>query len=139
MARVRIEEFKKAVTKVLKDRDIDAEEAEKISEKVMNLFGYDKSITDNLLSSTERDLFYMLEDYDILTTEEETAYLPSGKRWRIHYWKIKDEKIREILAEDEEEVEEVEEERSIYDDISDDVWKRDENDRYQEETSRDRT
>lgn len=137
MARVRIEEFKKAVTKVLKDRDIEPEEAEKISEKVMNLFGYDKSITDNLLSSGERDLFYMLEDYDILTTEEETAYLPSGKRWRIHYWKIKDEKIREILSE--EKKEEVEKESSIYDDISDDVWKRDEDDRDKEKTSRDKT
>jgi len=123
LARVRIEEFKKAVTKVLEERDISPEEAEEISEKVMNLFGYDKSITDNLLSSEERDLFYMLEDYDILTTEEETAYLPSGKRWRIHYWKIKDNKIRDILSEEEEEEEEGE--KSIYDDISDEVWKRD--------------
>ena len=118
-----MEEFKKAVAKVLEERDIDRKEAEEISEKVMDLFGYDKSITDNLLSSSERDLFYMLEDYDILTTEEETAYLPSGKRWRIHYWKIKDDKIREILSQKEEE--EVEEEKSIYDEVSDEVWKRD--------------
>lgn len=123
MSRVRMEEFKKAVAKVLEERDIDRKEAEEISEKVMDLFGYDKSITDNLLSSSERDLFYMLEDYDILTTEEETAYLPSGKRWRIHYWKIKDDKIREILSQKEEE--EVEEEKSIYDEVSDEVWKRD--------------
>ncbi len=123
MARVRIDEFKKAVTKVLKERDIDPEEAEEISEKIMNLFGYDKSITDNLLSSKERDLFYMLEDYDILTTEEETAYLPSGKRWRIHYWKIKEDKIREILSQENEKDEE-EKEKSIYDDISNDIWKR---------------
>jgi len=123
LARVRIDEFKKAVTKVLKERDIDPEEAEEISEKIMNLFGYDKSITDNLLSSKERDLFYMLEDYDILTTEEETAYLPSGKRWRIHYWKIKEDKIREILSQENEKDEE-EKEKSIYDDISNDIWKR---------------
>lgn len=123
MSRVRMEEFKKAVAKVLEERDIGREEAEEISEKVMDLFGYDKSITDNLLSSSERDLFYMLEDYDILTTEEENAYLPSGKRWRIHYWKIKDDKIREILSHKEEE--EVEEEKSIYDEVSDEVWKRD--------------
>ncbi len=122
MARVRLQEFKKAVTKVLQERDIGAEEAEMIAEKVMNLFGYDKSITDNLLSSQERDLFYLLEDYDILTTAEETAYLPSGKQWRIHYWKIKDEKIRNILSE--EEKEEKKEKESVYDDISEEVWKR---------------
>lgn len=122
MARVRIEEFKKAVIKVLKDRDIEPEESEVIAEKVMNLFGYDKSITDNILSSRERDLFYMLEDYDILTTEEETAYLPSGKKWRIHYWKIKDDKIKKILSEKKEK--EKVEDKSVYDDLSDEVWKR---------------
>ncbi len=122
MARVRIEEFKKAVIKVLKDRDIEPEESEVIAEKVMNLFGYDKSITDNLLSSRERDLFYMLEDYDILTTEEETAYLPSGKKWRIHYWKIKEDKIKKILSEKKEK--EKTEDKSVYDDLSDEVWKR---------------
>lgn len=118
-------EFKKAVKKVLEDRDIEPEEAEKIAETVMNLFGYDKSITDNLLSSNERDQFYMLEDYGILSTQEEGAYLPSGKKWRIHYWTIEDNKIRDILEEEEEE-EEVEEEEDIYRDISDDVWKRNE-------------
>jgi len=122
LARVRIEEFKKAVIKVLKDRDIEPEESEVIAEKVMNLFGYDKSITDNILSSRERDLFYMLEDYDILTTEEETAYLPSGKKWRIHYWKIKDDKIKKILSEKKEK--EKVEDKSVYDDLSDEVWKR---------------
>jgi len=122
LARVRIEEFKKAVIKVLKDRDIEPEESEVIAEKVMNLFGYDKSITDNLLSSRERDLFYMLEDYDILTTEEETAYLPSGKKWRIHYWKIKEDKIKKILSEKKEK--EKTEDKSVYDDLSDEVWKR---------------
>ncbi len=121
MTRVRLREFKKAVKKVLKDTDIEPNEAENIAEKVMNLFGYDKTITDNLISSNERDLFYLLEDHDILATEEETAYLPSGKRWRIHYWKIKENKIRDIL--EEEEVEE-EEEEDIYEELSDNVWKR---------------
>lgn len=121
MTRVRLKEFKRAVRKVLQDTDIEPKEAENIAEEVMNLFGYDKTITDNLISSNERNLFYLLEDHDILATEEETAYLPSGKRWRIHYWKIKEKKIRDILAEEEEKEEE---EKDIYEELSDNVWKR---------------
>lgn len=117
-----MEEFKKAVKKVLKERNIGAEESEKIAETVMNLFGYDKTITDNLLSSDERDYFYMLEDYDILTSEEETTTLPSGKRWRIHYWKLKENKIRNILEEKEEKKED---RKDLYRDLEDEVWKRD--------------
>ncbi|MFW6040468.1 MAG: DUF6015 family protein [Thermoplasmatota archaeon] len=122
MTRIRMEEFKKAVKKVLKERNIGAEESEKIAETVMNLFGYDKTITDNLLSSDERDYFYMLEDYDILTSEEETTTLPSGKRWRIHYWKLKENKIRNILEEKEEKKED---RKDLYRDLEDEVWKRD--------------
>ncbi len=120
MSRITLQEFKKVLRKVLRDRNIDAKNANDIAERVMNLFGYDKTLTDNLLSSDDRDFFYILEDYDILTTEEETVFLPSGKRWRIHYWRIKEEKIREILENEEEE----EEETGFYKKIYNDVWEK---------------
>ncbi len=97
--------------------------AEDMAEKVMNLFGYDKTITDNLLSPRERDAFYKLEDLDILRTEEETTNLPSGKKWRIHYWILNEDRVREILEENSE-IEEEEEEKTVYDDLSDEVWER---------------
>lgn len=123
MKRIRLGELKRALEIVLEERDIEPEEADEIAERVMNLFGYDSVITDNLLSSNERDYFYMLEDFDIVTGEEETAYLPSGKRWRIHYWRLKKNKIKDIIEESEEEEEEPEE-PSIYDQLSNDVWTR---------------
>lgn len=83
MSRITLEDLKKAIEKVLEENDMDPNRAGDMAEKVMNLFGYDRSITDNLLSSEERDVFYELEDFDILTTEEETTSLPSGKKWRI--------------------------------------------------------
>lgn len=116
-------EFKSVVRKVLGERGIDGEEADEIALRVMNLFGYDKTLTDNILSTEERDFFYMLEDYDILTTEEETVTLPSGKHWRIHYWRIKEGKIRELLEEDDGKVDE-REEHGIYEKIYDDIWER---------------
>ena len=121
MNRVRLVDLRKAIRKVLEENNMDPSQANDMADRVMSLFGFDKTITDNLLSSDERDIFYMLEDFDILATEEETTNLPSGKNWRIHYWRLKEDKIEEILREKEEEAEE--EPRSIYDDISDNVWK----------------
>ncbi len=123
MVRIRLDDMKKVLSKVLTDRDIGPAEAEEIAEKVMALFGYDTTVTDNLLCKGERDLFYMLEEHDILTVEEETTILPSGKRWRIHYWRLKENKIQSILEEENVKDKE-EEEESIYETLSDDVWKR---------------
>ncbi|MBS3816376.1 MAG: hypothetical protein KGY76_02300 [Candidatus Thermoplasmatota archaeon] len=123
MSRIDLEELKKAIEKELEKRDMEPHQAEDMAEKVMNLFGYDKAITDNLLSSEERDVFYKLEEFDILTTEEETTNLPSGKKWRIHYWVLNERKIRELLQE--EKKEEKKEEDDIYKEIEDTVWERD--------------
>ncbi len=124
MVRITLKEMKKAIETVLEDDDIEPYSAEDMAEKVMNLFGYDKAITDNLLSSEERDIFYKLEDLDILYTEEESTNLPSGKKWRIHYWVLNERKIRKILDREKEDEEEEKEEESIYNGISDKVWER---------------
>ncbi len=123
MTRIRLEDLKKAIEKVLEEKQKDVHRAEEMAEKVMNLFGYDRSITDNLLSSEERDVFYQLEDFGILTTEEETTNLPSGKKWRIYYWVLNENRIEELLEENEEDEDE---EESVYDEVSNSVWKRDE-------------
>ncbi|MEF8832453.1 MAG: DUF6015 family protein [Candidatus Thermoplasmatota archaeon] len=125
MNRITFEDLEKAIKIVLDENDMEPEMAKDMAEKVMNLFGYDKTITDNLLSPEERDIFYKLEDLDILFTEEETTNLPSGKKWRIHYWVLNESKIRKLL-EKEQEGEEVEstEKKTIYDELSDEVWER---------------
>ncbi|MEF8873048.1 MAG: DUF6015 family protein [Candidatus Thermoplasmatota archaeon] len=122
MSRITLDEMKEAIEIVFEENDIDQYRAEDMAETVMNLFGYDKAITDNLLSSEERDIFYKLEDVGLLSTEEESTNLPSGKKWRIHYWILNERKIRKIL--DRKEKEEENEEESIYNDISDKVWER---------------
>jgi len=125
LSRITFEDLEKAIGIVLEEHDMDPVLAEDMAEKVMNLFGYDKTITDNLLSPEERDTFYKLEDLDILFTEEETTNLPSGKKWRIHYWVLNESKIRELLEKDREgEEEEDTEKKTIYDELSDEVWER---------------
>jgi len=125
VSRITFEDLEEAIAIVLEENDMDLVLAEDMAEKVMNLFGYDKTITDNLLSPEERDTFYKLEDLDILFTEEETTNLPSGKKWRIHYWVLNESKIRDLLEKDREgEDEEGTDKKTIYDELSDEVWER---------------
>jgi len=124
VSRITLADLEKAIEIVLERNDMDPRRAGDMAEKVMNLFGYDKTITDNILSSAERDVFYKLEDFDILITEEESTNLPSGKKWRIHYWILNERKIKEVLEEENDDEEEETGSESIYNDISNKVWER---------------
>src|SRR5215470_6276421 len=70
--------------------------ARKVAQVVLNYFGLDDSVLDNKLSSEDRDHFYRLEEEGLLTSEEEDATVSRGKTWRIHYWLLKKDRIREV-------------------------------------------
>jgi len=72
-----------------KKLDIGAEVARKYANIVMDLFGFDDRIIDNVLEHDERQIFYMLEEEGILETEREEIILHDGRIWRIHYWLLK--------------------------------------------------
>jgi len=71
------------------DSDMEVVVAESIAEHALGLFGFSNRIIDNALEPTDRNLFYQLQDYDLLTTESEETTLWDGREWRIHYWKFK--------------------------------------------------
>ena len=107
------------------DKQMEKTVAESMAEHALGFFGYYDRIIDNALEPTDRNLFYMFQDYDLLTTESEETTLWDGREWRIHYWKFKAEladKARRYL----EETDIVEEEIvvNIYDDIPSDIWNR---------------
>lgn len=58
------------------------------AEIVMDLFGYDDCIIDNILDHADRRLFYRLESEGILATRREEALLSDGTNWRIRYWEF---------------------------------------------------
>jgi hypothetical protein len=107
------------------DREMEKTVAESMAEHALGFFGYYDRIIDNALEPTDRNLFYMFQDYDLLTTESEETTLWDGREWRIHYWKFKAEladKAKVYLEEGD-----VEEETvvvNIYDDIPSDIWNR---------------
>jgi hypothetical protein len=65
--------------------EVDETEARQFAETVLDLFGYDDCIIDNILEHKERCLFYRLEAEGILHTRREEIILDDGRNWRIHY------------------------------------------------------
>jgi len=74
-------------------------DARKIAECVLDAFGYSTCISDMTLRSFPqedniRNLFYMLEEDDILETKWEEILLPpprKNRQWRIHYWLFRED------------------------------------------------
>ena len=72
------------------------EDARSIAAHVLNFFGFNERIIDNVLEPDDRDTFYMLEDTGILETERDETTLYDGREWRIHYWMFRKERIFEL-------------------------------------------
>ena len=108
------------------DMDMETVVAENIAEHALGFFGFSNRIIDNALEPTDRNLFYQLQDYDLLTTESEETTLWDGREWRIHYWKFKSTAEAFALAAMEMRAKKVVDEdpyAGIYDDMPANLWK----------------
>jgi hypothetical protein len=98
------------------------EEALPTARMVLGYFGLDDTVLDNKLSSDDRDRFYRLEEEGLLTSEEEDATVSRGKTWRIHYWLLKKDRIRDVGRDRMAKTEDADE--AMYRDIGDSAWNR---------------
>tara|TARA_B100000085_G_scaffold100505_1_gene91444 strand:- start:3545 stop:3961 length:417 start_codon:yes stop_codon:yes gene_type:complete len=108
------------------DLDMETTVAESIAEHALGFFGFSNRIIDNALEPTDRNLFYQLQDYDLLTTESEETTLWDGREWRIHYWKFKsnaDKIVAEAEAERKRRALEEDPYAQIYDGMPADLWR----------------
>ena len=114
---------------------IDIEEARRDAGFVMDIFGYDDRVIDNVLDPEDRQLFYILEEEGMLTTEREETTLYDGREWRTHYWVLKKniilkyaqgdgKRVRAIIQEKRQAAAAVKDisDESIYDELAEDVW-----------------
>jgi len=101
--------LKKMLGGKLKEKDI-----KKLTDYVINFFGYSDRIIDNILTPADRDVFYTLEELEIVKPMEEEITISKGKLWRIHYWVYRKDKIQEILEEEEKEEKGEESPEEIY-------------------------
>jgi hypothetical protein len=110
---------------------IDLEEARRDAGFVMDIFGFQDRVIDNVLDPEDRQLFYILEEEGMLTTEREETTLYDGREWRTHYWVIrkdiildysKDENKRKgSILSDKQTIDDISDE-AIYDALEEDIW-----------------
>jgi hypothetical protein len=110
---------------------IDIEEARRDAGFVMDIFGFDDRVIDNVLDPEDRQLFYILEEEGMLTTEREETTLYDGREWRTHYWRLKKDTItrysndknseRSLLIMDKKQPKNVSDD-DIYNTIDDEIW-----------------
>ncbi len=109
------------------DTEMESTVAESIAEHALGFFGFSDRIIDNALEPTDRNLFYQLQDYELLTTESEETTLWDGREWRIHYWKFKPEakRLAKTAAQLRREAAEAEYDpyTSFYEDVPVDTWR----------------
>ncbi|AGB04558.1 hypothetical protein AciM339_0677 [Aciduliprofundum sp. MAR08-339] len=85
------------VLKKLLGGKMEEEDIKDLAEYVVNFFGYGDRIIDNMLTPADRDVFYYLEELEIVKPMEEEITISKGKLWRIHYWVYRKDKIEEVL------------------------------------------
>jgi len=110
---------------------ISIDEAKRDAGFVMDIFGFQDRVIDNVLDPEDRQLFYILEEEGMLTTEREETTLYDGREWRTHYWIIKkdiilkyaqdqNKRTRSVLS-DKQTIEDISDE-AIYDALDDQIW-----------------
>jgi hypothetical protein len=119
-----LEDLTVAIRNGIDKEGMPEEQAKQMAQHILNFFGYNERIIDNILEPEDRDAFYMLEDTGILTTEREETTLYDGREWRIHYWLFRKERIHELINEKDEAAASEAENESVYVGLTDDVWHR---------------
>jgi hypothetical protein len=110
---------------------IGMDEARRDAGFVMDIFGFQDRVIDNVLDPEDRQLFYILEEEGMLTTEREETTLYDGREWRTHYWVIRkdiilkyaqdeNKRTRSVLS-DKQTIEDISDE-AIYDALEEDIW-----------------
>ena len=120
------------LTKALVNRvGIPKTEALKVAGFILDLFGFDDRIIDNILEPEDRQLFYILEAEGLLSTGREEIRLHDGREWLTHYWEIKRHTILRFSKNGaKKQAEKViypvknkdTSKEMVYNDLSDDVW-----------------
>lgn len=68
-------------------------EAEALAENVLDIFGFDSEVLDNVLEPETRQFFYTMEAHGLLSAHSEENQLWQGQDWRTHTWLMKPERV----------------------------------------------
>ncbi len=117
-----IEKLAMAIKNGIDGRRMEDQAAKTMAEHVLHFFGFSERIIDNVLEQEDRDVFYMLEDAGLLSTEREETTLYDGREWRIHYWLFNKDNIKNLMDMEPVSKGDNVETISVYDEIPEGVW-----------------
>lgn len=116
----------KDMTKAIENKlGLNHDQAKKLAAFIMDTFGYESRIIDNILNPEERQLFYMLQSEGLLTAGREQARLHDGREWLTYYWEIEDETILYYAHKQKERKKKPifkTSSQNIYETLSEDMW-----------------
>jgi hypothetical protein len=120
---VSLEELTEAMRRTLGKKGMSEKEVVALAEYIISFFGFTEEVIDNRLDVGDRDVFYMLEEEGLLTTRQEEIHIKRGKLWRIHYWVLRTDYIKQLVKEEvgDEEIDH----QLLYSSMSEEVWSRD--------------
>ncbi|HLA47452.1 MAG TPA: DUF6015 family protein [Thermoplasmata archaeon] len=95
---VTMSEIRAALRVTVGRRGMSEEDISALADYLISFFGFDTEVIDNRLDVDDRDVFYMLEEAGLLTTRQEEVHIKKGKLWRIHYWVLRTERIKDLAA-----------------------------------------
>lgn len=119
-----VEDLTQAILNSIDREDMESEAARQMANHVLNFFGFNDTIIDNILEPEDRDAFYMLEDLGLLQTEREETTLYDGREWRIHYWMFKKDKIYDLVSDEDGAGGDGSDVADVYAEVPDDIWTR---------------
>ena len=93
-----------------------------LAEYLLSFFGFETEVIDNNLDVADRDVFYMLEEEGLLGTRQEEVLIKKGKTWRIHYWVLRVDRIKQLAKGSG--ARRTEDAFAVYNDVPDEIWAR---------------
>ncbi len=109
---------------------MEKQKAKKLASFILDAFGYESRIIDNVLKPDERQMFYILQSEGFLTTSRERSRLHDGREWMTHYWTLKREMIyncahgngRHTTKDKVSDSIKKQRKKTVYSSLSDEVW-----------------
>jgi hypothetical protein len=78
--------------------ELDVDDLRDTAMQVMQFFGFEREVVGNHLEQDETALMYQLEDAGLIGTRTEEYNLTDGNPWRVNYFILNSEKIREFSS-----------------------------------------
>jgi len=115
----------KAIVNALKLRDysMDYNNALEISEHILNFFGFEEQIIENVLENDDREILYFLENLGLVGFRVSTLTTYEGKEWNVSTVHLKDKKIFEFANKEIDAPREIEI-SEIYEKLPEEAWVR---------------